>query len=124
MKTSTFRGWRVAGCCAAMALGATVATAEVPDVTAVRVVRVMTSDQFLVNGEVTARTDTDFTVFDAAAARTVTIQVSDETTITRGAANIPLGDLRIGEKVSVTVKREANGRLVATKVMVRQPEDQ
>ncbi len=107
-----------------MALGATVATAEVPDVTAVRVVRVMTSDQFLVNGEVTARTDTDFTVFDAAAARTVTIQVSDETTITRGAANIPLGDLRIGEKVSVTVKREANGRLVATKVMVRQPEDQ
>lgn len=85
----------------------------------------MTSEQFLVEGEVTARAETEFTVRQpAAGGRIVTIQVSDQTTINRGAASIPLADLRVGEKVSVTVAWQANGRLIAVKVAVRLPEEQ
>jgi hypothetical protein len=101
------------------------AQAEVPIPTTLRpVAPLLTSDQFLVNGEVAAKSDADFSVRDTAAGQTVTIQVSDETAITRGAATIALADLKVGEKVAVTVMRSANGRLVATKVIVRLPEEQ
>lgn len=85
----------------------------------VRPVPMMTSDQFLVNGEVSSRTDTDLTILQPAEGRTITVQIADDTAITRGAATIRVLDLRVGEKVSVTVAREANGRLVAAKVHVR-----
>lgn len=83
----------------------------------------ITSDQFLVNGEVSARTDTDLTVLKPTTAQATTIQVSDETIITRGAVTIHLRDLKVGDKVTVTAAREANGLLVAAKITVRLPDE-
>jgi len=82
----------------------------------------MTSSQFLLNGEVSARTETDFTVVNKAG-QTTTVLVTDDTTITKGAATIKLADLTVGDKVSVTVMRAADGKLQAAKVLVREPYD-
>jgi hypothetical protein len=80
----------------------------------------MTSNQFLVNGEVTARTEADFTVVNAAG-QVTTFLVTTDTSITKGGATIHLADLAVGDKVSVTAERAADGKLQAASVLVRVP---
>jgi hypothetical protein len=81
-------------------------------------VRTVTSEQSMIAGEVTARTDLDFTILDRASELT-TVQVTDGTVIVKGAVSIKLSDLAVGDKVTVTVTRGGDGKLQAVNVTVR-----
>jgi hypothetical protein len=84
----------------------------------VRFVAAITSSQFIVNGEVTERNETGFTVLSRTSELT-TVLVTEDTAITKGAVTIKLTDLAVGDKVSVTAMRSADGKLVAVSVAVR-----
>lgn len=88
------------------------------DATGVSVVPVMTSDQFLVAGEVVARTESELTVVTRLS-EVRTLQVSEDTAITKGGATLRLPDVMVGDKVNVTVSRGGEGRLRAVTVTVR-----
>lgn len=81
-------------------------------------VRTVTSEQFMIAGEVTARTDLDFTILDRSSELT-TVQVTENTAIVKGAASIKLSELAVGDKVVVSVMRMADGKLQAVNVAVR-----
>jgi hypothetical protein len=81
-------------------------------------VRTVTSEQFMIAGEVTARTDVDFTILDRTSEVT-TVQVTENTAIVKGAASIKLSDLSVGDKVVVSVMRTGDGKLQAVNVAVR-----
>lgn len=84
----------------------------------VRAVPVMTSDQFRVAGEVVARTESELTVVTRLS-EVRTIQVTDDTAITKGGATLRLPDVMVGDKIDVTVARGGEGRLRAVTVTVR-----
>lgn len=96
-------------------LGAQLAEIPPPRLTFVRTV---TSEQFMIAGEVTARTDVDFTILDRTSEVT-TVQVTENTAIVKGAASIKLSDLAVGDKVVVSVMRTGDGKLQAINVAVR-----
>ena len=81
-------------------------------------VRTVTSEQFLVTGEVTARTDVGFTVLGRNS-ESITVQVTENTAFLKGAASIKLSDLFVGDKVTVTLVRAGDGQLQAVNVTVR-----
>ncbi len=82
------------------------------------VVPMITSSQFVVTGEVIARTEIDFTVLTRDS-QLVRIQVNRDTSITKGAESLRLAELMVGDKVDVTLMRAGDGSLQATYVAVR-----
>ncbi len=83
---------------------------------------VITSNEFLVDGEIVQRTEVGFTVMSRGSELT-TVWVSKDTSITKGAETIRLREVGIGERVSVTAKRAADGKLVAVNVTVHTPSE-
>lgn len=81
-------------------------------------IQAVASNQFMMQGEVVRRTDIDFTMI-VRNTQVVTVQVTPETAIMRGAETIGVEDLRPGEKVVVSVMRGGEGRLLAVNVTVR-----
>lgn len=94
--------------------------AQLAEIPAPRVsyVRTVTSEKFVVTGEVTARGDSDFTIVDRTS-EIATVQVTENTAILKGAVSIRLADLSVGDKVSVTAIRGGDGKLQAVNVTVR-----
>lgn len=84
----------------------------------VRLIPVINSSQFVVTGEVTARTETEFTVLSRTSQLT-TLQVTEDTSIIKGAVTIRLADVSVGDKVSVTAERAPDGKMRAVSVSVR-----
>ena len=113
----------VRACCFAFAAVLTTAGvlhAQLAEIPAPRLsyVRTVTSEQFVVAGEVAARTDLDFTIVDRSS-ELITVQVTENTAIVKGAATIKLSELAVGDKVTVTVMRGGDGKLQAVNVAVR-----
>lgn len=81
-------------------------------------VRAVTSSDFMVSGQVTARADTSFTILSRGS-ELRTVQVTEDTAIVRAGALIKLSDLVIGDKVDVTLMRGGDGKLRAVNVTVR-----
>lgn len=81
-------------------------------------IQALASDQFMLSGEVTARTDIDFTLL-VRNSELLTVQVTKDTAILRGAESIKLSDLRPGTKVVVTTMRGGEGQLLAVNVTVK-----
>lgn len=78
----------------------------------------VTSDRFVVRGEVLGRTEGGFTVLTPDS-QLRTVQVSRETSIVKGAETIKLTEVAVGDRVSVTLRRVADGSLQAVNVAVR-----
>ncbi|ACB74977.1 hypothetical protein [Opitutus terrae] len=79
---------------------------------------VVTSHEFLLQGEVIARNELGFTVLSRGSELQM-VRVSRTTSIKKGAETIRLADVMVGDKVSVTLKRGADGNLLAVDVAVR-----
>ena len=106
-----------------MLLGTAVATMAVAQtdrlhIDRVRFVPVVNSSQFVVTGEVTARTDTELTVLSRTSQLT-TLQVTEDTAIVKGAVTIRIADVSVGDKVSATAERAPDGKMRAVSVSVR-----
>ncbi len=107
-----------------LALGAAVggeARAKVVQVPLPRLatIQAVTSDQFMIQGEVVRRSENDLTVV-VRNHEAVTMQVTQDTAILRGEETIRVGDLRPGEKVVANAIRGGEGRLLAVNVVVRE----
>lgn len=87
-------------------------TAQVPEQVGV------TSDRFLVRGEVIARTDGTFTVLTQDSQLRV-VRVSRDTSIVKGAETIPLAEIAMGDRVMVTLRRIGDDGFLAVNVTVR-----
>ncbi len=83
-----------------------------------RLIATISSNNFIVSGEVVRRTETDFTVLDRWS-QLITIQVSPDTELKKAGALIRLSEMVIGEKITATVMRGGDGRLQAVTVTVR-----
>lgn len=79
---------------------------------------VLTSNQFVLKGEVVGRGDIGLTLLSRGSELTV-VQVNRYTAIKKGAETIQLADINIGDRVSVTLMRSADGSLQAVNVEVR-----
>lgn len=78
----------------------------------------VTSDRFLVRGEVIARTEGAFTVLTQDSQLKV-VRVSRDTSIVKGAETIALAEIAVGDRVAVTLRRIGDGGLLAVNVAVR-----
>lgn len=78
----------------------------------------LTSNQFVLAGEVLARAETSLTIVSRGSEVT-SVQVTRSTTITKGAETISLSDIAVGDKVDVTLMRGGDGNLQAVSVAVR-----
>lgn len=78
----------------------------------------VTSDRFLVRGEVIARTDGTFTVLTPDSQLRI-VRVSRDTSIVKGAETIALAEIAVGDRVAVTLRRIGDGGLLAVNVAVR-----
>lgn len=81
-------------------------------------VAAVTSSEFVVVGEVIARSDTGLTLLSRGSELT-TINVNRYTAIKKGAETIRLADVMVGDKVSVALTRGADGSYQAVNVAVR-----
>lgn len=79
---------------------------------------VITSQEFVIRGEVTSRTPIELTVVtpDSTVAR---IQVTDTTPITKAGSSLKPQDVMVGDKVTATVMRGGDEKLQAVRVTVR-----
>jgi hypothetical protein len=104
---------------AAVVLTAGVAHARLVQVPVPRVamVRALSSSDFMVAGQVTARTEIDFTIL-IRGSELRTVQVTDDTAIVKGGALIKLSDVMVGDKVTATLMRGGDGKLRAVNVTV------
>lgn len=84
----------------------------------VAMVQTVTSTDFMIVGEVTARTETSFTILSRGS-ELRTVQVTEDTAIVRAGALIKLSELVIGDKVTATLMRGGDGKLRAVNVTVR-----
>lgn len=110
----------LAGLILALVAGVLAAQTSRLNVPRVKYFAVITSSQFIVNGEVTERTEAGFTVLSRTSELT-TLLVTEDTAITKAAATIKLRELAVGDQVSVTAMRSADGKLIAVNVVVRTP---
>lgn len=94
------------------------ASTDRSDAAAVETTPVVTSHEYVVVGEVVARTDTGFTVLSRGS-ELRTIVINRYTSIKKGAETIALTDVQMGDSVSVTLRRAGNGQLQAVDVAVR-----
>lgn len=78
----------------------------------------VTSDRYVVRGEVIARTDGAFTVLTQDSQLQV-VRVSRDTSIVKGAETIALAEIAVGDRVAVTLRRIGDGGLLAVNVTVR-----
>ncbi len=115
MKHGIIRRIFAAGCVLALGVAASPAIADDAGAT---LVPVITSNEFVLSGEVVSRSDVGFTLLGTGAQLT-TVLVNPDTTITKGAVTIRLSDVMVGDKISVTVMRVADGSLQAVSVLVR-----
>lgn len=83
----------------------------------VAMVRALSSSDFMVAGEVTARTEIDFTIL-VRGSELRTVQITDETAIVKGGALIKLSEVMVGDKVTATLMRGGDGKLRAVNVTV------
>ena len=81
-------------------------------------IRALASDHFMVSGEIVRRNEIEFTLI-VRKSELMTVQVTNDTAIMRGAESITLSDLAIGEKVVATLMRGGEGKLLAVNVTVR-----
>jgi len=79
---------------------------------------VVTSQEFVIQGEVTSRTAIELTIVtpDSKVAR---VQVTDTTPITKAGLSLKPTDVMVGDKVTATVMRGGDDRLQAVRVTVR-----
>lgn len=78
----------------------------------------VSTDRFVVAGEVTARSETGFTLLTKRS-ELMTVQVGRDTAIVKGAQTITLTEIKVGDKVSVTLRRTGDGSLQAVDVAVQ-----
>lgn len=69
-------------------------------------------DQSMLSGQVGAKTDTTLTVEGQA------LQVTSTTTITKGGQMIKIEDIQVGDKVSASTLKRADGKLQAVTITV------
>lgn len=100
-----------------MSVDAVAQLAEIPP-PRLSYVRTVTSEQFQVSGEVTARSDENFTLLSRNA-ELITVRVTENTALLKGAASIKLSELFVGDKVTATLMRGGDGQLQAVNVTVR-----
>jgi hypothetical protein len=110
------RSWLVFAL-AALAVGKAEARLVQIPVPRVAMVRALSSSDFLVTGEVTARTGIDFTIL-VRGSELRTVQVTEDTAIVKGGVLIKLADVMVGDKVTATLMRGGDGKLRAVNVTV------
>lgn len=79
---------------------------------------VIASNEIIINGEVTERSESGLTVMSRTSELT-TVIVTPDTAIKKGAVTIKLDEIGVGERVSVTATPAADGKLLAVEVLVR-----
>ena len=117
MKTSIRFCWLVAALALVGGVDAFAKLVQVP-LPRLATIQAVASNNFMVSGEIVTRNEIEFTMI-VRNSELMTVQVTNDTAILRGAESIRLSDLNVGEKVVVTVMRGAEGKLLAVNVTVR-----
>ncbi|HVU23213.1 MAG TPA: hypothetical protein VHE13_03745 [Opitutus sp.] len=80
-------------------------------------IAIITSNEFVIRGEVTSRAPIELTVVTPES-KVARIQVTDSTTITKAGITLKLSDIRVGDKVTATVMRDGANKLQAVRLTV------
>lgn len=103
---------------ATIAAGADGRTAGAGDASAgMKATPIVTSHEFVIAGEVVARHELGFTVLSRGS-ELRTVVINRYTSIKKGAETIRLPDVRVGDTVTVTLRRAGDGQLQAVNVAV------
>jgi hypothetical protein len=81
-------------------------------------VAMITSQEFVIRGEVTSRTPIELTIVTPES-KVARIQVTDATSITKAGLSLKPTDVMVGDKVTATVMRGGDEKLQAVRVTVR-----
>jgi hypothetical protein len=96
---------------AAFAAGIVASTCAAP-------MAVITSQEFVIRGEVTSRTPIELTIVTPDSS-VVRVQVTDTTPITKAGLSLKPKDVMVGDKVTATVMRGGDEKLQAVRVTVQ-----